>query len=536
MRRAALAVATLALAGPSSAAAGTWAVGVPSLTGARTIVPGRAVVVESPTRPRVAGAAFVERIDGKRRLAFDNTEPLAAKQWYLQRDRAWEFWPEPPKLFTTRVAVIDSGIDGDHPEFAHRVVAAKSFVGGSPYVDSEGHGTFVAGEIAANPFNGEGIAGIGVNARLVIAKVVEADGAVSLRGEVEAIRWAVDQGARVINLSLGGVRDLQNPKADTYSPVEQAAINYAYARGAVVVAAVGNGSQSPATPWNNANYPAALPHVIGVSALRQDGSVPEYSNRDSIYNDLAAPGDAIYSTIPHDLAKAGCAAGPYSECGPFEFQSAIGTSFSAPQVAAAAALLLGQNPALKPEQVAWLLERSADDVNAANGCPNCPNGRDPLAGWGSLNVVAAMGRLTEGTAIAHRDGFEPNDDAGAWARPLVRPRAITATADYWDDRIDVYSVQLRKGQRVFVHLSRRGPTPMRLTLWRPGTRRVEGVAASRALRAAQSARVGAQERIAYTVRTTGRYFVEVKVLAATPMPVVYTFALGTKISQPPPQT
>jgi len=74
---------------------------------------------------------------------------------------------------------------------------------------------------------------------------------------------------------------------------------------------------------------------------------------------------------------------------------------------------------------------------------------------------------------------------------------------------------------------------MRLTLWRPGTLRVEGVAASRSLRAAQSARVGAQERIAYTVPKTGRYFVEVKVLAATPMPVVYTFALGTKLSQPP---
>jgi len=533
MKRAALAVATLALAAPGSAAAGTWAVGVPSLTGARTIVPGRAVVVESPTRPRVPGAAFVERLDGKRRLAFDNTEPLAAKQWYLQRDRAWEFWPEPPKLFTTRVAVIDSGIDGEHPEFEGRVVAAKSFVGGSPYEDSEGHGTFVAGEIAANPFNHQGIAGIGVNARLVIAKVVEADGSVSLRGEVEAIRWAVDQGARVINLSLGGVRDPRNAEADTYSPLEQAAVNYAYARGAVVVAAVGNGSQSPATPWNNANYPAALPHVIGVSALRQDGSVPEYSNRDSVYNDLAAPGDAIYSTIPHGLAKAGCAAGPYSECGPFEFQSAIGTSFAAPQVAAAAALLLGQNPALKPEQVAWLLERSADDANPASGCANCPNGRDALAGWGSLNVVAAMGRLTDGTAIAHRDGFEPNDDAGSWARPLVRPRAITATADYWDDRIDVYSVQLRRGQRVFAHLSRRRPAPMRLTLWRPGTLRVDGVAASRSLRAAQSARVGAQERIAYTVPKTGRYFVEVKVLAATPMPVVYTFALGTKLSQPP---
>jgi len=532
MRRVALAVAVVALGAPSSAAAGTWAVGVPSLPGARTIVPGKAVVLESPTRPRVPGAAFVERLDGKRRLAFDNTEPLAAKQWYLQRDHAWEFWAEPPKLFTTRVAVIDSGIDGGHPEFFGRVVAAKSFVGGSPYDDTEGHGTFVAGEIAANPFNGEGIAGIGVNARLVVAKVVQPDGSVSLQGEVEAIRWAVDQGARVINLSLGGVRDPQNPKADTYSPLEQAAVNYAYARGAVVVAAVGNGSQSPATPWNNANYPAALPHVIGVSALRQDGSIPEYSNRDSIYNDVTAPGDAIYSTIPRQRATAGCVAGPYSDCGPFEFQNAIGTSFSAPQVAAAAALLIGQNPALKPEQVAWLLERSADDVNPSNGCPNCANGRDALSGWGSLNVLAALNRLTAGSALPHRDGFEPNDEAGGWARAFGPPRSIVATIDYWDDRIDVYSVQLRKGQRVFARLTRPGRIGMKMTLWRPGTQRVEGVTASRSLLAAQSARVGAQERIAYTVPVTGRWYVEVKVLGATTIPALYTLALATKNSQP----
>ena len=172
-------------------------------------------------------------------LAFDNTEPLAAKQWYLEQDNAWSFWQAPPKLSPIRVAVIDSGIDGGHPDLMGRVVAAKSFVGGSPYRDTQGHGTFVAGEIAANPSNNEGIAGLAFNAQLVIAKVVQADGEISLEGEVAAIRWAVDQGARVINLSLGGVRDPLDAKLDTYSPLEQAAIEYAYSKGVVVVAAVG---------------------------------------------------------------------------------------------------------------------------------------------------------------------------------------------------------------------------------------------------------------------------------------------------------
>ena len=133
------------------------------------------------------------------------------------------------------------------------------------------------------------MAGLAFNARLMIAKVVGPDGTVSLPAEVAAIHWAVDNGARVINLSLGGVRDPLRPQLDTYSALEEAAVEYAYAHGVVVVAAVGNGPQSPATPW-----PAALPHVIGVSAMRRDGSVPDYSNRDAVYNDLAAPGDGIF--------------------------------------------------------------------------------------------------------------------------------------------------------------------------------------------------------------------------------------------------
>ena len=218
--------------------------------------------------------------------------------------------------------------------------------------------------------NNEGIAGMAFNAQLMIAKVVGADGNISLAGEVAAIRWAVDHGARVINLSLGGVRDPLDPKLDTYSPLEQAAVAYAYSRGVVVVAAVGNGPQSPATPWNFADYPAALPHVIGVSAVRQDGTVPDYSNRDAVYNDIAAPGAAIFSTIPQGLVddNPDCSARPYSDCGPLEFRLGIGTSFATPQVTAAAALLLGEDPSLRPEQVAWLLERSADDSGAASVC------------------------------------------------------------------------------------------------------------------------------------------------------------------------
>src|SRR5205085_10684330 len=113
-------------------------------------------------------------------------------------------------------------------------------------------------------------------------------------------------------------RDALNATLDTYSPLEEAGIEYAYSKGMLVVAAVGNGPQSPATSWRFAHYPAALPHLIGVCAIRRNGSVPAYSNRDAVYNDLTAPGDAMFSTIPHNLIerREGCADHPSSDSPP----------------------------------------------------------------------------------------------------------------------------------------------------------------------------------------------------------------------------
>ena len=153
----------------------------------------------------------------------------------------------------------------------------------------------------------------------------------------------------------------------------------------------------------------------------------------------------------------GCVDHPYSDCGPFEFRNAIGTSFAAPQVSAAAALLLGQRPSLRPEQVSWLLERSADDASAATGCSMCPMGRDLYTGWGSLDVLAALTMLTDGTTLPVPDRFEPNDDAGPWAHALPPlPRTIDASLDYWDDNIDVYRVHLNAHAKLFARLTRQG--------------------------------------------------------------------------------
>jgi subtilisin family serine protease len=461
--------------------------------------------------------------------AFDNSEPDAAKQWYLTDVHAWDYWPSPPQLYPVKVAVIDSGIDKGHPEFAGRIAAGRSFVPGSWTVDTEGHGTFVAGEIAA-AINQQGIAGLAFNAQLLIAKVVRPDGAVSLRGEVAAIRWAADHGASVINLSLGGVRDPLNARLDSYSPLEQAAVNYAYAKGAVVVAAVGNGPQSPSTPWPFAVYPAALPHVIGVSALRRDGSVPAYSNRDTVYDDIAAPGDSMFSTVPRALSNdAACADPGYSDCGPAEFRNGIGTSFSAPLVSAAAALLLGQDPKLTPQQVMWLLERTAIDETAADGCATCLAGRDRFTGWGKLDAAAALSLLASGKPLPPTDGYEPNDDAGPWSHALPPlPRTVGATLDYWDDNVDVYRVALHAGETLYVHLTPKPNARVPVYLWQPGTQHVLGIHAQVGNRVAASSRVGLQSRLAYRATESGVYYLEVKLLTPARAIIGYRLSLARK--------
>ena len=115
--------------------------------------------------------------------AFIPTDPLAPKQWYLQDDHAFDAWAVPPTTLTpVKVAIVDSGIDCSLPDFQGRIADKRSFVGGDPCVDTEGHGTFVAGIIAAN-LDTQGIVGIAYTSQLLIAKVVRNDGTIPLDAE-----------------------------------------------------------------------------------------------------------------------------------------------------------------------------------------------------------------------------------------------------------------------------------------------------------------------------------------------------------------
>ncbi len=471
----------------------------------------------APRHGVLAGVSPVLRVVGKaRRLAFVPNDPLINKQWYLAQIRAFDYWQLQPPLASVKVAVIDSGIDGKHPDFQGQIYASKSFVSSNAKVDTEGHGTFVAGEIAAATNNGIGIAGIGFPVQLLVGKVVRSDGTIPLRAEARAIRWAVKMGARVINLSLAGLRDPLDPRRDTYSPREASAIRYAVSKKVLVVAAVGNSDQAPRSPWNFAGYPAALPHVVGVSALDSSGNVPEFSDRDTRYNDVSAPGSAIFSTLPYAMTKptsSGCVELGYSDCGPFEFRRAEGTSFSAPMVTAAAALVLALRPGLASDQVSSILERSALDMNATTGCRACPVGHDRLSGAGRLDVAHAAGDVAAGNYV-RADVREPNDDAGTLSSRIWRTSAgtINATTDYWDDPVDVYAIKLSKGQRLWLVLNGALGTNASLGLWKPGTKTVVDLSpAAQRKRVAQSIRTGSVQKIsAYRARTGGLYYVAVE--------------------------
>jgi hypothetical protein len=241
--------------------------------------------------------------------------------------------------------------------------------------------------------------------------------------------------------------------------------------------------------------------------------------------DVAAPGDGIFSTIPRLLQTAGCPDGPLSSCGPAEFRDAIGTSFAAPQVTAAAALLFGQVPTLTAPQVAWLLERSAVDEDTADGCGACPTGRDALTGWGRLDVAAALTMATDGTPLPAADALEPNDDTGEFSHlvpPL--PRTIAATLDYWDDDMDVYRVTLRRGQTLYARLTPEGAAKTTLVLWRPGTPRLEHATSADLAAAGHAA--ARQQRLSFRATETGTYYLEAKLLTETQDPLPYRLAVA----------
>jgi subtilisin family serine protease len=245
--------------------------------------------------------------------------------------------------------------------------------------------------------------------------------------------------------------------------------------------------------------------------MNDTGGIPDFSNRDRIFNDLAAPGLQIVSILPRTLTARfpACAEQGYSSCGPDEYREAQGTSFAAPQVSAAATVLLSLRPKLRPEQVTEILRSTVVDLSEANGCDACAVGRDQYSGWGRLDVAAAIAALAKQIPI--RDFYEANDDAGSRAYPTSGSnRRIKATVDFWDDQDDVYAIRLDRNQPVYVGLTGADTSvDLSLALWLPQAHSIERVADFR-YRVRTSARSGSRQYLSYRPGASGTFYVQVR--------------------------
>jgi subtilisin family serine protease len=254
-----------------------------------------------------------------------------------------------------KVAVVDSGVLATHPEFAGRVLPGYDFVNNdTDATDDFGHGTHVAGIIAAGANNEIGMVGVCPNCSIIPVKVLNESNQGTWSAVAAGILFAVDAGANVINLSLGGSTDSQ---------VVADAVHYATVHNVLVVAAAGN------VRSNEPFYPAALDEVVGVAATRNDDTIWSLSNY-GYFVEVSAPGYAVYSTY-NNLGNT------YSG---YNYMS--GTSMAAPHVSGLAGLLFSQNPNLTIAQVRSLLQLTSVDL----GDP----GRDDHFGYGRIDAFAAL--------------------------------------------------------------------------------------------------------------------------------------------------
>lgn len=411
---------------------------IPAIGAMRVLVP------EAVSQPQAAVMALqasqdVYRIAGVRAIEpnvpyrLDTNDPRFSEQWALEADSGAEdggiaveyAWTQSTaRGLGITVAVLDTGVDRQHPELSTQLLTTGWDIfndDNNPddslnlepgeVLDGMGHGTFVAGIIAAKTNNLIGIAGVAYNAKIMPVKVCDkvydldtGDPYVGCPAYYVAggIVHAVDKGAKIINLSLGG------PASDTVL----GAVNYALSRNVVVVASAGNSYEGDTTPF----YPAAFPGVIGVGAHDINGNTAPFSVSNASV-DISAPGVNILSTVPIEMDVYGAADG---------YGILSGTSMSAPHVSGVAALLMSAKVATTPATVLDALQCGAEDA----GDP----GPDPDFGSGMLKADYSMnwrGNSAGCKVTQPNDNFETATLVRAVPYKVVQPvhsRSVTEQA------------------------------------------------------------------------------------------------------------
>ena len=278
-------------------------------------------------------------------------DPQFSNQWGLTKINAPGGW-DVTHGGSVDIAILDTGINSAHPDLSAKIIVSVNCTAASTCpaqttTDPDGHGTHVAGIASAVTNNSIGIAGVSWDARLMSVKVLDDSGGGFYSWISNGIVWAADNGAEVINLSLGG---------SFSSSTLESAVNYAWGKGVVVVAAAGNSGR------NRPLYPAYYTNAIAVGATDASDKKASFSNYGT-WVDVAAPGVSILSTYGNG------------------YSTLSGTSMATPFVSGLAGLLFGQNPGWSGSQVRGKIESTADSIT----------GTGTLFKWGRINVCSAVG-------------------------------------------------------------------------------------------------------------------------------------------------
>lgn len=324
-------------------------------------------------------------------------DPSYGTNWGMDKIRVIEAWTAYPGSFTPTagvpLAVVDTGVESTHPDLAGRVQTAlgancvngSDICGSSTALDDNGHGTHVAGIAGAATNNAVGVAGVAYSSPIIPVKVLNSSGAGSYAAITNGIMWAVQKGAKVINMSLGGTG---------FSQTLCDAVTSALNSGTLVVAAAGNSGNSVPS------YPAACPGVVGVAATDSNDGIPSFSNFGSPNVFVSAPGASIYSTYFNN-----------------SYATLSGTSMASPFVAGLSALLMSQVRGRTPADVKNLLATTSDKAGAGvygfdpySTCAGCTWNAN--YGYGRIDAARALavaGPPSSGASITLNVGAVGDD-------------------------------------------------------------------------------------------------------------------------------